>query len=221
MMKKITFKSIFWSLVALFIVAMGVAFSTKVGLGTSPIASPSYALTFVFPLTLGECVVITNIFLILGQIIILKKDFDYFQLTQFISIVILGVFVDIGMLLANLFTFQNYFLLLLEQVLGCVLLAFGIRLEIAVDCIFLPGEGFVEAMVTKYNWKFGIVKILFDLFMVLLAALITLIFSGEVQGIREGTLIAAIVVGLLIRYCDKPIEPILNYVSHGGRHGRK
>ena len=215
MKRKITFKSILWSLFALWIVALGVAFSTKVGLGTSPIASPSYAMTFIMPLTLGTCVVITNIFLILGQIFILKKDFDYFQLTQFISIVILGIFVDIGMLLADLFTFQNYFLLLLEQFLGCVLLAFGIRLEIAVNCIFLPGEGFVEAIVHKYKLKFGIVKIIFDLSMVVLAALITLIFSGEVQGVREGTLIAAIVVGLLIRYCDKPIEPILNYVSKG------
>ncbi len=210
------FKNLFWSVLSLFITGLGIAFSTKPGLGTSPIASPSYALTFVLPLSLGGCTVLVNIFMILGQIGILKRNFKYFQFTQLISASLLGVFVDVGIWISSFFVMDNYFSLLSWQIFGCVVLAVGISIELAANLFYLPGEGMVKSIMQNWNLNFGQAKIIFDCIMVAVACLITAIFTGEVQGVREGTIIAAISVGLLIRFLDKPLAPLKKYIGKEG-----
>ena len=62
-------------LVGLFVNALGVSLVTKASLGTSPISSIPYVLSLNFPLTLGNFTIIFSIFLIVLQIIILRKNF--------------------------------------------------------------------------------------------------------------------------------------------------
>ncbi len=215
MIKKITLKKLFWSIISLFITGIGIAFSTRPGLGTSPIASPSYAMTFVLPLTLGTWTIITNAFMVFAQIIILKKEFDYFQLTQLITVSFLGLFIDIGMWVSGFFIFQNYFALLAEQIFGCFVLALGISIELAANLFYLPGEGMVNSIVQRWNLNFGKVKIAFDCTMVVTAILITLIFTGKIQGVREGTIIAAFGVGFMIKLLEKPLSHLKKYIRKG------
>ena len=60
--------------VGLFINSLGVALITKANLGTSPISSIPYVLSLGFSLTLGQFTIIFSVFLILLQIIILRKN---------------------------------------------------------------------------------------------------------------------------------------------------
>lgn len=216
MKRMFKFKNFFWSILSLFITGIGIAFSTRPGLGTSPIASPSYALTFVLPLTFGMCTVLVNIFMILGQMAILRKDFNYFQFSQLISASLLGIFIDIGIWISNFFVMGNYFSLLSWQVFGCIILAIGISIELAANLFYLPGEGIVKAIMQKWQLNFSQAKIIFDCFMVATAILITWIFTGKIQGVREGTIIAAICVGLFIKILDKPLSPLKNYIGKKG-----
>ena len=43
------------------------------------------------------------------------------------------------------------------------------------------------------------IKILFDVIYIVLSAIICLVFLGELKGVREGSIIAAMAVGLLIK----------------------
>ena len=43
------------------------------------------------------------------------------------------------------------------------------------------------------------IKILFDIIYIALSAVICLVFLGELKGVREGSIIAAVAVGLLIK----------------------
>ena len=60
----------------------GGAAITKAALGTSPISSVPYVLSLRFPFSLGQFTFIFNMFLILGQWLLLKKDFKPFQFLQ-------------------------------------------------------------------------------------------------------------------------------------------
>ena len=46
-------------------------------------------------------------------------------------------------------------------------------------------------------------KVGFDITLVMVACLLSLIFTGRLQGIREGTLAAAIMVGLIAKQLGK------------------
>lgn len=55
---------------------------TKASLGTSPISSIPYILSLNFPLTLGNFTIIFSVFLILLQILILRKNFKLENILQ-------------------------------------------------------------------------------------------------------------------------------------------
>ena len=64
----------------------------------------------------------------------------------------------------------------------------------------LSGEAFVHAISQKKKKEFGWVKIGFDCTLMTLACITSLLLSGGVTGVREGTIIAALLVGIVARY---------------------
>ena len=69
-------------LAGLFVNALGVSLVTKASLGTSPISSIPYVLSLNYPLTLGNFTIIFSIFLILLQLLILRKNFKIENVLQ-------------------------------------------------------------------------------------------------------------------------------------------
>mgnify|MGYP003480478147 CR=1 FL=1 len=61
---------------------------------------------------------------------------------------------------------------------------------------------------TKYYWaismvtgkKYENIKIFFDIFYILVASIICLLFLGKPEGVREGSIFAAIAVGNIIKF---------------------
>lgn len=195
-------------LVGLALSGIGVAYSTSPGLGTSPISSMPYVMTFVVPLSFGVWTVIINAFFVLMQIAILKKKFQWFQLSQILAACILGFFIDIGMWLAQLYVPEHYFLRILEQLAGSAIIAVGIACELVADVTYMPGEGLVKAISQHWELNFGKVKMGFDLSLVALAVLASLCWQGEIKGLREGTILAAFAVGFIIKQIHAPFRNV-------------
>ena len=75
--------------------AAGVAFSVHANLGTSPISSLPYTLSvLVEPLTIGTATICMHVVLILLQILVLRKNYDPFQLVQLPVAIIFGYLTD-------------------------------------------------------------------------------------------------------------------------------
>ena len=62
--------------------ALGISLITKAGLGTSPITSLAFVLTFIFPHTLGTFTMMVNSVMFIIQVILLGKAFQKIQLLQ-------------------------------------------------------------------------------------------------------------------------------------------
>ena len=78
----------------------------------------------------------------------------------------------------------------------------------------LPGEAMNRAISMATGKKYENVKIFFDIFYIVIAALICLVFIGRLEGVREGSVFAAVAVGNII----KVYNGLYNKRIRGGRN---
>lgn len=204
-MEKITNKKEFMFRLFLFILGMfvscyGIAITTRSLLGTSPIVTPAYAVSLfnIKYLDFGIATFILNALFFLGQVLILRKKFPLIQIVQLPIALATGLFVSLSMYLTQFIHTGAYWWNISLVVIGSAVLGLGIALEIYANLTYMPGDGFVNVVyeVTKKN--FGVIKVTFDVTMVVIAILITYFGLGEIFGqcVREGTLISALTVGV-------------------------
>ena len=190
-------------LLSLIIMGFGISLVTLAQLGTTPITSPPYVFSLFLPVSFGMLTMLFNFFFVLIQIILLGKDFQKIQYLQLIVGPILGLAIDLWSTLIILFVQPYYLAQLSMVVIGCVIIAFSTILQLKAQVVNNPAEGIVKAFSIKTSKEFGVVKLYFDVSLVCLAFLISFVAFGTVQGIREGTIISALLIGPLIKMFKK------------------
>lgn len=193
-------------LVGLFVSSLSVSLVTKANLGTSPISSIPYVLSLNFLFTLGNFTIIFSLFLIALQVLILRKNFKAEYILQIPVSIAFGYFIDFTMYIFFWVNPQNYLIKIVTLLIGCIILGFGVYIEVIADVVMLPGESFVRAIVQTWNTNFGTTKIVFDCSMTIIAGILSFVFSGKLNGVREGTVIAALLVGFIARLFGKHLE---------------
>ena len=178
---------------------------TKANLGTSPISSIPYVLSLNFPFTLGNFTIFFSIFLIVLQLIILRKNFKGEHILQIPVSIMFGYFIDLTMILFSWVNPEAYIMKIVYLLIGCLILGVGVYMEVLADVVMLPGESFVRAIVLTWKTNFGTTKICFDISMSVIAAVFSFIFAGSLAGVREGTVIAALLVGFIARLIGKKL----------------
>lgn len=214
MTKKERIKRYLFFLVGLFVNSFGVSFITKASLGTSPISSVPYTLSLQFSPTLGMFTMYMSIVLILIQMILLRKNFPKEYFLQIPVSILFSYFIDLTM---NLLTFlhmdpKNYVMKLMLLLIGCAILGFGVFMEMIADVVMLPGESFVKAVSVTFHTDFGKTKVGFDSSMTVIAAVLGFIYFHKLAGVREGTVIAAVLVGMTARFLKRKIGFIENWM---------
>lgn len=82
-------------------------------------------------------------------------------------------------------------------------MAFGVLLEVKTEVVYLSGDGFIVAVAKVLKREFGKVKPYCDVSFVLIAAALSVVFLGYLAGVREGTVISAIIIGPIVRIFKK------------------
>lgn len=186
-------------LIGLFINSLGVSLITKADLGTSPISSIPYVLSLNFPFTLGQFTIAFSLLLILIQLTILRRNFKMEHLLQIPISILFGYFIDLTMMLLFFVNPESYISSVAYLLIGCLVLGFGVYTEVLANVAMLPGESFVRAVSSTWKTEFGSTKVAFDVSLTVIAAALSLIFSHRLNGVREGTVIAALLVGFIAR----------------------
>ncbi len=192
----------------LLVMAFGVAFSIRASLGTSPISSFPYVISKCTPLTVGTATICMHVILISLQIIILRKNYSPFQLLQLPAAIIFGYLTDFALKVTEVINPQNTWQQWLVCAAGIVIVGIGVTLEVKADIIVLAGEGFILAVCSVLPIKFSTMKITFDVSLVVAACITSLVFLGNITGVREGTAAAALLVGCVVKLTNKVIEKI-------------
>ena len=195
-------------LAGLFASGLGVSFITKTGLGTSPITSIPYTLSLGFTPTVGMFTLVFNIFLVILQVILLRRNFQLQNLLQLPIIALFSFFIDLTMSLLGFMQPETYAMKVVSLIVGCLILGFGVFMEMVANVAMLPGEATVRAVSDVFSTDFGKTKIAFDSSMTIIAAILSFIMFRHLDGVREGTIVAAILVGFIARLFKKYIGGI-------------
>ncbi|MHB9056288.1 MAG: DUF6198 family protein [Paludibacteraceae bacterium] len=207
-------------LLGIFVMAFGVALSIRSSLGTTPISSLPYVYNYIFPsISVGTLTILMNSFFVVLQMLILKNDFKVFHLIQIPIVVVFGWFIDLHLHFTKFFNPDNYIMQWIFCLVSCLILAFGVFLQVKADISFLPGEGLVMAISRRFNKEFGGIKIFFDSLLVILALISSLILLDGLHGVREGTIVSALIVGFIVQFYQRHIRFVDVMVSNGKQSG--
>ncbi|MDR1619287.1 MAG: DUF6198 family protein [Clostridiales bacterium] len=193
----------------LLLLALGVTLSVKSDLGVSPVSSLPYVLSGILRRDMGLVTALLFFVYVLAQIVLLKKEFHVTGLLQIAAGVLFGMFVSFT---NSLFAFEipdTYFLRLLFMLLSAALIGFSHVLVLTPGLAPQPPEGLMLAVQRKTRFKLHHIKIVFDCGSVALAALLSLVFLGRLTGVREGTALSALLVGVMLGFFQKLCGPAL------------
>lgn len=191
--------------VGLFIASLGVAFSAKAGLGTSPVSAVPYSISLVNGvISFGWWLNILSIIQISVQVILTWKKCKVVDIIiQTVLAFVYGYLTDFSCYLIRGIVVETYIFKFVYMLLGCLILAIGIWIQYMGGVAMLPGEAMNRAIASRLNKKYENVKIVFDVLYIATATVICLIFIGRLEGVREGSIIAALLVGSIIKVLNK------------------
>ncbi len=198
-------------LVSLWIMTAGVAVCVKSMLGSSVISVLPYVFQsagkegMVPPLTIGQYTYIMNGLLVLGQILVLRRNFEPVQLFQLLVGFVFGSLIDLNMIITSWLVPTVLWHKVAAQIAGCTILGIGIALEVRCGSVTMPGEGFPVAISRVTGVDFAKVKICVDTSLVVLGIVACYLFFGSWQWyiIGIGTLFAMFYVGMVVKTVGK------------------
>lgn len=199
----------------LLLLAFGVAVSVNSDLGVSPVNSLPYVISQIIHVQLGTCVTVVFCSYIALQVLILRKDFQIINLLQILFSTLFGYFVDFAKLVIGDFALPGYPGRLVMLAVSIVLIALGILLYLEADLVPMPMEGLTAAIAKKLGKPFPTMKTIVDCVVVASGIALCFLFLGGLNGIREGTVITAIVTGKIIAWLRKPLSPVLKKLCFG------
>lgn len=190
-------------LFSLFVISLGAALSIKANLGTSPLICIPYVLSLITNLSVGTTSFFFSVLLVIIQIILLKDLFPRIQYFQVVMGLAFSVFMDFSLFLVDFLNPTDYLSQITVLLLSCVVIAFGVLLEVKTELVFLPADGFIVAFAKAYKKEFGKIKPFIDVSFVLITIILSIVFLGHLAGVREGTVISAIIIGPIVRLLKK------------------
>lgn len=195
--------------------AFGVAFSVNSNLGVSPVNSLPYVISRILNVQMGTCVTAVFCFYILLQILILRRKFNPVNLLQIVFSTIFGYFVDFAKMVLGDFAIPTYFGQLTMLAISIPLIALGIVLYMDAQLVPMPMEGLSSCLAEKFGMSFPNMKTIIDCLVVGIGLILCFVFLGGLDGLREGTIITAVVTGKVIAIFKKPLSPILKKICFG------
>ena len=206
----------------LYLMAVGVVFSSRSALGVSPVSSlgnvlfqigssagaPSYV-------NLGNCTTAVFCLYLLAEFLVLRRDFKLSMLLQIAASLLFGQLVNLAS--AMLFFLPapgSYPVQLLYLLVSVPLVAAGVMLYLSPNILAMPGEGLCLAVSQKTGISMGTAKTVFDCSVVALSVAASLLYFRALVGVREGTVICALLVGFVFKLLQKPFQkPLLRFVE--------
>lgn len=188
-------------ILGLFIAAMGVALSTKAKLGTSPVSSVPYSVSLMSGLlSFGGWLNVWSVLQISIQVLLLRKKCNMIDIAiQTVLAFVYGYLTNFACFLIQGMNVEGYFFQFLCMLAGCFVTGFGIWIQLKGNVAMLPGEAMNRAISTVSGKKYEDIKIFFDIVYILISAVLGICFLGGLKGVREGSIIAAVLIGNIIR----------------------
>ena len=217
------FRALFY-LIGQFLISLAVILAVNADLGVSPGQCLPFVISNAFNISFSTCVTAFFLLLVLLQFLILRKDFKLKNVLQVLGSTVFGLLVDLSTRLIGSWRFESYPGRLFQLLLSVVIMAIGSAIYIDTDIVPMPAEGILLALKKVFPKRsLGTVKNIVDCTWLVLGAALSLLLLHKVIGIREGTVLAALLVGRIIAVIHKPITKYTLPLFYGesGNAGNK
>ncbi len=190
------------------VMAFGIAFSIKAGLGITAVSSLPYVAAEILGLTVGLTTVAANGIFVVLQMVMLGRNYQWFQVLQLPAGALFGLIIDLALVVLRPLGYSNALQQWALCGIGIFLLALGISVQIAAKLVPTAGEGLVLAICQVRPMKFGNAKMALDLVLVALSVVLSLACLGRISGVGLGTLAAALLVGQITKVTSRAVAKV-------------
>lgn len=199
-----TSKRILTYIFGMYVLAVGVAFTILSDLGVSPVSAFPYFSSEWLNVDIAITTTAYCVGLVIIEIILLKNKFRPIDLLQCVSGLLFGVLLSLATHTIGIFlTYsESYIISMIYCLVGVVLVAFGIAIYVSSHLVPLAAEGMFAAMSVRFNIPMHTAKTIFDCLNVVLTVVVSYLALGEIMGIREGSIICALLVGIIIKFAN-------------------
>lgn len=201
--------------IGIFIISIAISLSKISNLGVSPSSSIPCVISNITGIAMGTCSIAVLCVFVLLQVLILRKDFNPINILQILCSTLFGMFLNLtnAWLGSCIPQPQNYFVAFFMLCISIVLLAIGVVLYLQADIMLLPSEGIMQALVIKTKLKTSTCKMIVDCTAAGTSVILSLVFLGRLDGVREGTILTAFGVGATMKVVSKYIkEPLKDFL---------
>ena len=219
-------KRVFIYLIGLYCMAIGVVFSAKSSLGVSPVGALANVLYQIglaqhAPgyINLGNCTTAVYCLYILIEFLLLRRDFKPKMLLQLLASLLFGQLVNLATAMMSFLPEPpNYAIRMLYLLCSIPMVAVGVMLYLSPNILPTPGDGMSLAISKITKLSLGASKTIFDCSMVVISAATSLLYFHNLVGVREGTVICALLVGFVLRQMQKAWQkPLLRFLERESR----
>lgn len=209
-MKKHVFYAEIAYVLAIIALGFGVAFAAKAGFGVSMIAAPAYTihlklLEYTDAITLGTIeYLLQGIVIIILSVFVGRFKFSY--LFSFVTAVFSGLAIDFAVWAVAFIPSEGF---IIRAVLFCVSLiccAFGVSCFFHTYVAPAAHELFVKEFALCKKKDINKTKSIYDITLCVISIALNLVFFAGFVGIGFGTVVTALVNGLLIANITKILE---------------
>lgn len=179
----------------LLMLSTGISVITHAGLGTGTISSVALVLSKALPLSMGFFVFLTNVFFFVLQTAVDPSRFLVKLVKQIPICFVFGLFFDAAYALTSFVAPAAYLEQLATVFIGTVFNGMGIAGMVFARLAILPPEGLVISIIRRWGGSFGNLRTGIDVFLVIAATSLSCLLLGSIEGVREGTLVAAVCGG--------------------------
>ncbi len=189
-------------LAGVIMVSLGIVLCKKSNLGISPVSSVPLVLEQITPLTFGTTTILFHFMNIALQMILLRKFTDVMLWLQVVLAILFGQVIDFVQTILS-FTADTLLLQWTALILSVFFTAAGMVCMIRMKLIQNPPDGAVRTLSEKLHLELGKMKIVYDILMVVISAVIGFITLGYPAGFGIATIVSAIFVGRTVTFIQK------------------
>jgi uncharacterized membrane protein YczE len=187
---------------------VGVAISLKASIGVGAWDAMTQSIAYLSGIKIGTIGIILNCLCVLGQVLLLRKNFKPLQLLQVPVSILLGIVVNFFLYdVLSCFSWENYILRFILFILAVLLIAFSVSAVMVLNIVTFAVEGFCMALSKKINKDFSRIRQGADIFSIVVSLIITFGLS-QMLTLREGTIIGMLIFGPLLGIFMKFLIPI-------------
>ena len=194
--------------VGLLVMAFGIAMTILADIGIAPGGVLAVAMARLTPVSVGMSITAMHILFIILQFA-LSRRLTVSLALQLPMAYVFGFLIDFFLELFTI-TFAGMLYRILFLTASMLVFSAGIRTVVAANIVLAPPDGFARAVGEKLGWSMSKSKLVFDIVVTAVAAMLTLVLVGNaflVVGI--GTAICAVGTGPAIKLFTK-LMPFLD-----------